>query len=322
MKRTRLALQCGTLLLALMLGGCSSGSETASADGAGMDAGGISDNAFPGAPGESMGEVATEDAPASLSGGEIAAQSQRKIIRNADFSLETLNYDQTVKDIEAMVQRCGGYVESSSTSGRSAIKVDGDDPSRWADYTVRIPADQLDSFGDQLAQYGSITSSHYSTQEVTDTYYDTEARLESLQLQEERLLDILSKAESLEEVITLESTLADVRYQIESLQGSLRRLDSLIALSTVNISVREVRQYTPEPGGGLGSRISAQFSRSVTGIRTAVENIIVFVVGNSLSILLLGGAAAAIAVAVRKRKRRNSAFAEQSRPVDRPEKDE
>ena len=304
MKRTRLALKCCAVLLAMLLGGCSAAADTATSEAQG--AAGETDSMAPTSP-EVMEEMGTqENAPASLTGNEIAAQSQRKIIRNADFSLETLDYDQTIGQIEAMVERSGGYIESSSASGRGAAETNNGRQSRWANYTVRIPAENLEDFGQQLEQCGSVTSSHYSTQEVTDAYYDAEARLQSLQLQEERLLEILSKAESLEEVITLESSLADVRYQIESLQGSLRRMDSLIALSTVNIDVREVLQYTTDPAEGLGSRISAQFSRSVAGIRRTVENGIVFVVGNIIPIVLVAGIAAAIVVAVNKKKRRGS----------------
>lgn len=228
---------------------------------------------------------------------------ERKIIQNADFSMETLHYDDTVRKIEALAERSGGYVESSQTTGTGAL--DDYYRARWASFTIRIPADGLGSFAEALAQYGSITNSNFYTEEVTEYYYDVEAHLRSLQLQEERLLEILSKAEMLNDVITLESSLADVRYQIESLQGSLRRLDSLIAMSTVNISVQEVYEYTPEQGRakGLGERISAEFSRSIAAIRNTGESVLVFVLGNILVIAFWVAVIVLAVVVVRRRLR-------------------
>ncbi len=115
----------------------------------------------------------------------------------------------------------------------------------------------------------------------------------------------MSKADTLSDVATLENSLADVRYQIESLQGSLRRLDSLIALSTVSITVQEVYEYSPDYGRakGLGERISDEFGRSAAAIRRAAEDCIVFVLGNSLTVIPALALAAAAFLLFRRRKK-------------------
>lgn len=310
----------GALLLALalfcgLLAGCAA--KSASMDM--MDSG--ADNNF--SPQEPAGGAQTEmsensmdfDASPDMPPGESntlelsasradAGELERKIIRNADFSMETLHYDETVREIEALAEQAGGYVENSQTTGAGAL--DDYYRARWASFTIRVPADGLNDFADALAQHGSITSSNFYTEEVTEYYYDVEAHLKSLQLQEERLLEILSKADLLTDVITLESSLADVRYQIESLQGSLRRLDSLIAMSTVTISVQEVYEYTPEQGRpkGLGERISAEFGRSIAAIRNAGESALVFVLGNILVIAFWAAVIVLAVVVVRRRLRR------------------
>lgn len=252
--------------------------------------------------------------PETAPSGEV----QRKIIRNADFSLETLDYDKTVQGIEALATQSGGYVESSQTTGAGAA--DDYYRARWASFTLRIPAEGLDSFAEQLAQQGSVTNSNFYTEEVTDYYYDAQAHLKSLQLQEERLLEILSKADTLSDVVTLENSLADVRYQIESIQGSLRRLDSLISLSTVTISVQEVYEYSPDQGRakGLGERISAEFGRSIAAIRRTAEDLIVFALGNILSILLILLLLAA-ALLLFRRLRRRKRLAKAEKPEQPPE---
>lgn len=307
--------RCGVLLLAAtllcgLLAGCAAKSMS-------MDSS-ADDNFSPQASGGSQTEMSensiefdvSPDMPAEEPGAlELpagradAGELERKIIRNADFSMETLDYDETVSEIEALAERSGGYVESSQTTGAGALE--DYYRARWASFTIRVPADGLNGFADALAQYGSITNSNFYTEEVTEYYYDVDAHLKSLQLQEERLLEILSKADLLTDVITLESSLADVRYQIESLQGSLRRLDSLIAMSTVTISVQEVYEYTPEQGRakGLGERISAEFGRSLAAIRNAGESVLVFVLGNILVIAFWAAVIVLAVVIIRRRLR-------------------
>lgn len=253
--------------------------------------------------------------PGALAPEQTDAQSARKIIRNAEFSMETLDYDKTIQQIQELIQASGGYVENSQTSGAGAA--DDYYRARWASFTLRVPAQGLDDFANSLAQCGSVTDSRFYTEEVTEYYYDTEAHLKSLRLQEERLLEILSKAETLTDVVALENSLADVRYRIESLQGSLRRLDSLIALSTVTISVQEVYEYTPDQGRAksLGQRISAEFQGSVAAVRRTAEDILVFVLGNILIIALWALVlifAAALFLRLRRRRK----------PPAPPEKDE
>ena len=310
MKRKTFALTLALLLLAALLGGCAaSGTDSSSQttnDSVSWTGEAVTEPSVPdmapeenGTAAETTGEGAGLDAS--------AAETERKIIQNADFSLETLNYDQTVADIETLVEMSGGYIESSQTTGSGAT---GDYyRARWASFTVRVPAEGLQDFGDALSECGSVTSSYYYTEEVTDYYYDTEAHLRSLELQEERLLEILSKAEQLSEVIELENSLANVRYQIESLQGTLRRLDSQVALSTVNISVQEVYEYSPEQGvpKGLGERIANEFSRSMASMRRTAENIIVFVAGNIVGLVLLAAVVAGVIVLIRRRLRKKRA---------------
>lgn len=309
------------LLLLLLLAGCAAGS--------GMDgetaAQGIGSAAAPGeAPQADAAEQSTADSNVSLAPQADAEEmlSGRKVIQNADFSLETLEYEETVDAIQALVSASGGYVERSSTEGSGVL--DGGSGWRCASFTVRVPAAGLTEFSEALGECGSVTNSSFYTNEVTDYYYDTEAHLKSLQLQEERLLEILSKATQLEEVITLETSLADVRYQIESLQGTLRRLDSQVELSTVNIFVQEVSEYSPGQSRprSLGQRIAAEFSESMQSLRRAGENFLVFFLGNIVSIAVWAAVLVCVVVLVRRRLKKRAAKGPGKPSGDTPEKPE
>ena len=66
-------------------------------------------------------------------------------------------------------------------------------------------------------------SSKTDTKDVTDSYFDIEARLASLEIQKERYLELLERAEDMESIVVLTNALTDVLYQIESHTGTLKR---------------------------------------------------------------------------------------------------
>ena len=235
--------------------------------------------------------------------------SVRKLIRNASYELETLNYEKSLTDLEALVASSGGYVESSSTTGLGATQREYYDP-RVASYRVRIPAEGLDAFGEKLGQLGSVTQSSSSVEEITDYYYDTEAHIRNLKVQETRLLELIQKAETLDNLVYLESTLSNVRYQIESLEGTLRRLDSQVSMSTVTITLREVYEYSPlrPVPKTLGERIRDEFVRNMASLRRGAENFIVFLLGNIVGVVFWCAVITVVVVILVRRARHNRRF--------------
>ncbi|MBQ2865903.1 MAG: DUF4349 domain-containing protein [Clostridia bacterium] len=244
------------------------------------------------------------------------AESERKLIKNGNFTIETLEYEKTINAIEDLIASVGGYVQNSNVSGTGAIS-SGYAQMRKATYTVRLPADDFGSFEEGLSACGSVLSRYVYVDEVTDYYYDSEARLKSLQLQEEQLMELMGKADKLEVIIQLQQELSNVRYQIESIQGTLRRLDSQIAYSTVTITIREVYESTviQTPPKTLGQRISYTFSNTWDDIVDGVEDFVVFVAGNIL-LLVFWGAVITVAVIfvvrrIRRRKTKKTVIAPQ-----------
>jgi hypothetical protein len=234
------------------------------------------------------------------------AESERKLIKNGNFTVETLEYEKTIDAIEQLISSVGGYVQNSNVSGTGAI-ASGYNQMRRATYTVRLPASDFESFEDGLAACGgAILSRNVFVDEVTDYYYDTEARLKSLQTQEDQLMKLLQKADKLEVIIQLQNELSNVRYQIESMQGTLRRLDSQVAYSTVTINVREVYESTAiqAPPKTLGQRIAYTFSNTWDNIVDGVEDFVVFVAGNILLLVFWGAIIAAVITIVVRRIRR------------------
>lgn len=203
----------------------------------------------------------------------------RKIVKHSYLTLETKEFDTAFQQLLAIIAEQGGYIESQNTNGRS-LTHRGSYYERSASVQARVPADKLDSVTAAVGGICNVTSKSENIDDITDSYFDTEAHLNSLKLQEERLLDILSKAQKLEDVISLERALSDVRYQIESLTATIRRMDSQIAYSYLNLELREVVEYQPVESAPktLGEKIAASFKRSGDKLAWFFEALLLFVI--------------------------------------------
>lgn len=253
------------------------------------------------------GATATEDSKFSYADGagtepsaapaEVPENPAEKIIYTANVVMETREFDSTITALDKAVADVDGFVENSEISGDSTYSTDGSVHirNRRAYYTVRVPAGKLDAFLTQTGGMGNVISSSKSAQNVTSQYTDYEARLTSLNTQENRLLELMEKAEDIEALITLESKLADVRYEIESIQRELNNLDSRIAYSTVEINVWEVEVYQPTASTQrtFGQRMGDSFKSGWRGFVRGLQNFCVALSGSVFTLLLLAAVGAA-----------------------------
>lgn len=193
----------------------------------------------------------------------------RKIIKTVSLELETKKFNDAVAQITNSAAARGGYIEYSYVSGES---MDSDVTERRANFTIRIPAAVLDEYVNSLSGDFNVLSKTENSSDITDVYYDSEARLKSLQTQEERLLKMLEGATELQYMLQIEQTLADVRYQIESYYSTIKRYDSQVSLSTVTINLYEVIEYkeiTEKPktyGERLGQAVKDSWKHFVDGL--------------------------------------------------------
>lgn len=183
--------------------------------------------------------------------------SKRKIIKSANISLNTKNIDKTVTSITNEISKLGGYIESSDIQGNK------DTDNRTGNLIVKIPKDNFDDFIKSVGGYGEITSKSISGKDVTDEYFDSEAHLKSLQVEESRLLDLLKGSGDLKTILDIEKELTNVRYQIETLTGTLKKYDSLVDYSQVTISINEVKSFENKSPSLLNS-IATTFKASIS----------------------------------------------------------
>lgn len=287
----------------LLLAGCGGGSSAAK--------GGASQNApAASAPSGDYTEDSgywdmPEAAPSEPAGGEgqvsaIYQNPNAKLIRRAELHIQTEQFDESREALNALAASCGGYFENASEYGggrRDAYA------SRSGEYTVRVPAEKYDHFLSQTGELGYVTSKTESSEDVGERYYDTESRLKTQRTKQERLLALLEKAESMEDIIALESALSDVEYQIEQYSSELNRYDALIGFATFNVYLNEVGRVTQEVGetASLGQRMAAGFQASVRGLGQGFQNLLIWVSYNIFLVVILA-AVAVVAVIVGKRE--------------------
>lgn len=244
--------------------------------------------------------------PARTSDETSPAPVERKLIRNVSMNLETREFDALTKSISDAVTFFGGYMEQADVSGNSLYWSD-ERSSRYSNITARIPENKLDAFLTEVSSQGNVTYKNESVQDVTLQYTDITSRKKTLQMEQERLWELLEKAESVDAVIALEARLSEVRYQLESIESQLRTLDNQIVYSTVYLSIQEVQVLTSTDPDTIPVRIQKGLSRSFNTLKISSVDFLVWFI-SSLPILAVFAVLVFIAVIILKKplKRRKT----------------
>ena len=237
--------------------------------------------ASPEAAGVSMDAAANKTTLQSRSG--VDASQQTKIIYTASLTLETKNYDETRAALEAALAEAGGYMESCDESTYS-------ESARSLNLRLRVPEENYETFLSAAAGTGNLVSRSEQAEDVTAQYMDVAARLENLESQRARLLELQAGAETVADLLEIESSLSDVQYQLESWQRQLDWYDDQVESCTVNVYLNEVKTYTPSEEG-FGQRLTGAFGRGWDAFVEGVQNLVVWLAGAWPVVLILAGAA-------------------------------
>ena len=202
-------------------------------------------------------------------------EENRKLIRTINMEAETADLDKILADLDAQLATLGGFVQNKSVqNGRGGS-------SRHATLTLRIPADKVDLFVDHVEGATNILSSNETAEDVTLKYAATESRIKALETKEARLLELMTQAKDLQDLLTLENQLATVRQELETVKSQLKLYDSLIDYGTIKLTIWEVQTYTvveEEEEPTAWQRIGNGFVGSVKGVWHILTEIFIFLV--------------------------------------------
>ena len=219
---------------------------------------------------ESPQMEATDEAVTDTTGTTTAnVADNRKLITTVSLEVETEEYDVLIPTLEEKIAQAGGYIESRNDYNSGYY---GDDGLRSSYMSIRIPSDQLDQFLETVESQSNITYRNLYVQDVTLQYVDMESHKKMLLTEQDSLMKLLETAETVEDIITIESRLSEVRYQIESLESQLRTYDNLIEYSTVSINITEVERYTPAIEKGTWEKISTGFMENLYKVRDGLKD--------------------------------------------------
>lgn len=212
------------------------------------------------------------------SGASTRTADSAKIIYTANLTLETRDYDTARAALDAALSDADGYMESSSEYTNT-------DSTRSVSLTLRVPQDSYKSFLAAAAQSGSVTYQNQQAEDITTRYMDTEARLASLTAQRTRLQELQAQADTLADLLEIESSLSDVQYQIESWQSQLDWYSNQVSCCTVYITLNEVETLTPT-STSFGAKLLAALRNGWTGFVSGAQAVVVFLVGAWPAILI------------------------------------
>ena len=247
--------------------------------------------------------------------------SPEKLIYSASATVETTEFDQTVEKLTALVAEYGGFVESSSINGSNYYSQSrGYSSERYASYVIRIPSDRFSTLMSSLSTLGNVPYSHTYTENITAQYYDTDARLTAYKTQETRLLEMMEIAETVEDLISIEEKLTELRYKIESLQSTLNNWDRQVSYSSLNLDVQEVIEYTPESRMSYGQELALALTNGLKRTGEFFKDLLLTLVG-ALPALVILAVVLAILIPVWK-KRRKARRMKKNPPAESPKEKE
>ena len=228
--------------------------------------------------------------------------TEQKLIKTVNMSAETTEFDTLVADVRAKAESAGGYVESSDVGGNY-----GGDTTRYAYLVLRIPAEKLDDFVGGVKDASNVRTFSESTEDVTLQYTDMDTHIKALREELDALFSMMEQATSMKDILSIQSQITDVRYEIESYESQLRVYDNQVTYSTVYLDLYEVNRESSTAGTTFGERVKAKFNDNLYQMGQGFQNFMVGLLGGLPILLPIVVICIVVIVVLRKfwKKRKN-----------------
>lgn len=216
---------------------------------------------------------------------DIPAVQESKIIYEGTIEMETASFDETMEIINRTAEEAGGYIASSELGTRMVVQ---SREYRYYNVTIKVPVERYKETFQYLQSLELGAYSIESAQDVTDKYYDTEGRLKTRRVEEERVLEMISRAETIEELLQLEQRLGEIRMDIELYEARLNSLERSSSYSTITIRVMEKdAEGIVVIADDFGSKLKQGFTSSIRWTVDFFQAVILFAVRISIPGLII-----------------------------------
>src|SRR5690606_19048838 len=173
------------------------------------------------------------------------APTERMIVRNADIRLESGSPDETQTKITDAVKAAGGFVIESSQSS-----TDGSTGRDSISMKIRVPAEKFDATLAEIRKSADrVVIETIKGEDVTEEFVDVEARLAAKRALEQQFIEIMKRANTVEDALEVQTQLGDVRSEIERIEGRKRFLQDQAALSTIDVEIRTPAAFSANSKG-------------------------------------------------------------------------
>jgi hypothetical protein len=208
-----------------------------------------------------LGATQANGAPGQPTGTSAPAPPvlPRKIKYNSDVKLAVADFDEARQALHHLVRANDAYIAQSEVTGSSGAPRSG----HW---NVRVPVERFPSFMEALLKLGVPEKDTTDSQDVTEQYYDLDARVKNKKAEEARLRTYLEEKKltsTLDEIFHIERELSRVRGEIEQQEGRLRLLANLTDLATVSIAMQEIGAYVAPQTPTFASTLGDTFQTSL-----------------------------------------------------------
>ena len=241
---------------------------------------------------------------AGTGAGNSIADTEQKLIKTVRMDVETEDLENLLPQISGKISSLGGYVENQELYNGSAYS---SYRHRSASLTVRIPAENLDGFVEDVKGVSNVVTYNESTENVTLRYVSTESRMKALEVEQERLLELLGKAENMADLLEIEARLTDVRYELENVTSQLRVLSNQVDYATIHLYISQVKVYTEVEEQTVWQRIGSGFKENLRSIGEDMTDFFVWLVTYSPQLILWAVIIAAAVVILKKKRAKKKA---------------
>ena len=230
--------------------------------------------------------------------GQSVPGAEQKLIRTVRMDVETEDLEALLPQIHGKITALGGYVENQELYNGSSYS---SYRHRSANLTIRVPAENLSGFVEDVKGVSNVVSYNESTENVTLQYVSTESRVKALEVEQERLLELLGKAENMADLLEIEARLTDVRYELENVTSQLRVLANQVDYATIHLYISQVKVYTETQEQTVWQRIGSGFKENLRSIGEDLTDGFVWVITYSPQLILWAAIISAAAVILKKK---------------------
>ena len=291
------------LIMIGLLFGCSS-NQSESADHANMEA--AEEESAAVSDGDMAAQGEDQSAGNQNNGNSDAAAAEtteRMVMYNARMTLAVENVEETISAIEDKTTEMKGYVVQSSAYEQ--------DDNMYGSVSVRVPSEKLTSFIEDIGDMSEkVIQKSIEGQDVTEEYVDLESRLRAKQAVESRLLDLLNRAETTDDLLKVSEDLARVQEEIEQIKGRKQYLENRTDYAEVSLDIEDASVHVPEIAKGedlqTGSKIKQAFMNSINWIVSFLSWVFVFFIGYSPLLMVIAVPCIVVWLIYKKKIKSNS----------------